>query len=145
MVTGLVEVGEDITAAAEREVLEETGVRARFDAVLAFRQAHGFAFGKSDFFFVIALRQGLFSSLLLPVHPFHMGVLALDISPLLMHIKNAFSTVTWWHMLLFSAIPSYNTLLQCAHVHGVRREYDAAAGLSLDRKGSHRRRMNWKQ
>ena len=56
MVTGLVEAGEDITVAAEREVLEETGVRAKFDAVLAFRQAHGFAFGKSDFFFVIALR-----------------------------------------------------------------------------------------
>ena len=95
MVTGLVEVGEDITAAAEREVLEETGVCARFDAVLAFRQAHGFAFGKSDFFFVIALRQGLFSSLLLPVHSFHAGVLVLDISPLLMHSKHAFSTVTW--------------------------------------------------
>lgn len=56
MVTGLVDSGEDITAAAEREVLEETGVRASFDAVLAFRQAHGFAFGKSDFFFVVALR-----------------------------------------------------------------------------------------
>ena len=56
MVTGLVDAGEDITAAAEREVLEETGVRASFDAVLAFRQAHGFAFGKSDFFFVVALR-----------------------------------------------------------------------------------------
>ena len=56
MVTGLVEAGEDITVAAEREVLEETGVRAKFDAVLSFRQAHGFAFGKSDFFFVVALR-----------------------------------------------------------------------------------------
>ena len=144
MVTGLVEVGEDITAAAEREVREETGVRARFDAVLAFRQAHGFAFGKSDFFFVVALRQGLLPSLL-PVHPFHVGVLALDISLFLMQIKNAFSTVTWWHVFLLHAIPSYNTLLQCAHGHGVRREHDAAAGLSLDRKGSHRRRMNWKQ
>ena len=41
--------------AAEREVLEETGVRATSAAVLAFRQAHGFAFGKSDFFFVVAL------------------------------------------------------------------------------------------
>lgn len=40
---------------AEREVLEETGIRARFAAVLAMRQAHGFAFGKSDFFFVLAL------------------------------------------------------------------------------------------
>lgn len=52
----LVQQGEDISEAAEREVLEETGVRARFDAVLAMRQAHGFAFGKSDMFFVVALK-----------------------------------------------------------------------------------------
>ena len=44
--------------AAEREVLEETGVRATSAAVLALRQAHGFAFGKSDFFFVVALTCG---------------------------------------------------------------------------------------
>lgn len=56
MVTGLVDAGEDISAAAEREVLEETGVKATFAAVLALRQAHGFAFGKSDFFFVVALK-----------------------------------------------------------------------------------------
>ena len=37
------------------QVLEETGVRARARAVLALRQAHGFAFGASDFFFVVAL------------------------------------------------------------------------------------------
>ncbi|KAK9820304.1 hypothetical protein WJX72_008756 [[Myrmecia] bisecta] len=56
MPTGLVNAGEDIHTAAEREVLEETGVRAKFDSVLAVRQSHGFAFGKSDFFFVMALR-----------------------------------------------------------------------------------------
>ncbi|KAL4858595.1 Nudix hydrolase 2 [Chlorella vulgaris] len=56
MPTGLVQQGEDISEAAEREVLEETGIRARFDAVLAMRQAHGFAFGKSDMFFVVALK-----------------------------------------------------------------------------------------
>ncbi len=56
LVTGMVDAGEDITTAAEREVLEETGVRAKFEAVLAVRQAHGCAFGKSDFFFVVALR-----------------------------------------------------------------------------------------
>ena len=38
------------------QVLEETGVRATPSAVLALRQAHGFAFGKSDFFFVVALK-----------------------------------------------------------------------------------------
>jgi ADP-ribose pyrophosphatase YjhB (NUDIX family) len=48
--------GEDVTEAAEREVLEETGVRARFAALLALRQAHGFAHGKSDLFFVVALQ-----------------------------------------------------------------------------------------
>ena len=30
-------------------------MRAKFEAVLALRQAHGFAFGKSDLFFCIAL------------------------------------------------------------------------------------------
>ena len=54
--TGLVNAGEDVTTAAEREVAEETGVTARFAAVLALRQAHGFAFGKSDLFFLTALR-----------------------------------------------------------------------------------------
>ncbi len=60
--TGLVDAGEDISTAAEREVLEETGVRAKFSAVLALRQAHGFAFGKSDFFFVVALKCALIST-----------------------------------------------------------------------------------
>jgi ADP-ribose pyrophosphatase YjhB (NUDIX family) len=53
--TGLVHAGEDLHTAAEREVEEETGVRARFAGVLAVRQAHGFAFGKSDLFFLCAL------------------------------------------------------------------------------------------
>ncbi|KAL6782076.1 hypothetical protein ACKKBF_B10585 [Auxenochlorella protothecoides x Auxenochlorella symbiontica] len=54
--TGLVIAGEDITEAAEREVGEETGIKAKFDAVLAMRQAHGVAFGKSDMFFLMALK-----------------------------------------------------------------------------------------
>jgi ADP-ribose pyrophosphatase YjhB (NUDIX family) len=53
--TGLVHAGEDLHTAAEREVEEETGVKARFAGVLAVRQAHGFAFGKSDLFFLCAL------------------------------------------------------------------------------------------
>lgn len=53
--TGLIDRGEDVSAAAEREVLEETGVVACFRAVLSIRQAHGMVFGNSDLFFVCAL------------------------------------------------------------------------------------------
>lgn len=56
MPTGLADAGEDVPHAAAREVLEETGLRAVPTAVLAVRQAHGFAFGRSDLFFVVALR-----------------------------------------------------------------------------------------
>lgn len=56
MPTGLVTQGEDITDAAAREVLEETGIHAAPHRVLAMRQAHGFTFSKSDLFFVVALR-----------------------------------------------------------------------------------------
>lgn len=47
--------GEDIIDAVEREVFEETGVTATFKSVIAVRQAHGFAFGKSDLFFCCGL------------------------------------------------------------------------------------------
>ena len=57
MPTGLVHAGEDFTEACEREVLEETGIRASFDCVLLVRQAHNFAFGKSDMFILCALKM----------------------------------------------------------------------------------------
>lgn len=50
--TGLSDAGEDISTAAEREVLEETGVEAKFKKLLCFRQAHNLLFGKSDLFYV---------------------------------------------------------------------------------------------
>ena len=54
--TGLVEQGEDISAAAEREVLEETGIVAKFAGLLCFRHAHNALFGKSDLFFLCLLQ-----------------------------------------------------------------------------------------
>jgi len=51
--TGLVEQGEDIPAAAVREVLEETGVRTEFVSILGIRHGHNIAFGKSDMFFLV--------------------------------------------------------------------------------------------
>ena len=54
--TGLLAAGEDIAAGAEREVEEETGVRAEFQSVVGVRHAHGAAFGKSDLYFLCALR-----------------------------------------------------------------------------------------
>ena len=54
--TGLVEQGEDIPDAAIREVLEETGVRTEFVSILGIRHGHKIAFGKSDMFFLVALK-----------------------------------------------------------------------------------------
>ena len=54
--TGYVDPGEDIPAAACREVLEETGIEAEYVGVLCFRQAHNMLFGKSDLFFICVLK-----------------------------------------------------------------------------------------
>lgn len=53
--TGLSELGEQIDHAIEREVFEETGIRAKFHSILSFRQTHGLAHNRSDLFFVCRL------------------------------------------------------------------------------------------
>ncbi|XAR67366.1 NAD(+) diphosphatase [Bertholletia excelsa] len=53
--TGVLEEGEDIFAAAEREVKEETGIDTKFVEVLAFRQVHKSLFEKSELFFLCML------------------------------------------------------------------------------------------
>ncbi|XP_057332918.1 uncharacterized protein LOC130672382 [Microplitis mediator] len=52
---GYVEPGENIPEAVEREVFEETGIRAKFKSLVGFRHAHGYAFGCSDIYFVARL------------------------------------------------------------------------------------------
>jgi len=54
--TGLVECGEDISDAAEREVMEEVGIAARFEKIVSMKHMHKAAFGKSDMFFTCILR-----------------------------------------------------------------------------------------
>ena len=54
--TGLVEQGEDVPDAARREVFEETGVRTEFVSILGIRHGHNAPFGKSDMFFLCALK-----------------------------------------------------------------------------------------
>ncbi|KAK4846802.1 hypothetical protein QYF36_022085 [Acer negundo] len=58
--TGTVDEGEDIWAAAIREVKEETGVDTEFVEILSFRQSHQSFFRKSDLFFVCMLRPHSF-------------------------------------------------------------------------------------
>ncbi|OAY32997.1 hypothetical protein MANES_13G061600v8 [Manihot esculenta] len=58
--TGVVHEGEDICAAAVREVKEETGIETDFGEVLAFRQTHQSFFRKSDLFFICMLRPRSF-------------------------------------------------------------------------------------
>ncbi|KAH1055559.1 hypothetical protein J1N35_033624 [Gossypium stocksii] len=53
--TGVVNEGEDLCAAAVREVKEETAIDTKFVQVLAFRQSHKVFFEKSDIFFLCLL------------------------------------------------------------------------------------------
>ncbi len=47
--------GEHLADAVIREVLEETGVHTRFEALVCFRHWHGYRYGKSDIYFVCRL------------------------------------------------------------------------------------------
>jgi 8-oxo-dGTP pyrophosphatase MutT (NUDIX family) len=47
--------GEHLVDAVLREVLEETGVAAKFEALVCFRHWHGYRYGKSDIYFVARL------------------------------------------------------------------------------------------
>jgi 8-oxo-dGTP pyrophosphatase MutT (NUDIX family) len=52
---GALHPGEHLADAVVREVLEETGVRAEFDALVCFRHWHGYRWGTSDIYFVCRL------------------------------------------------------------------------------------------
>ena len=53
---GYVERGEDLATAAQREVLEETGIACQMESVVATRHTHGAAFNCSDFYFIVLMR-----------------------------------------------------------------------------------------
>ena len=53
---GALHAGEHLAEAVVREVLEETGVQTRFEALVCFRHWHGYRFGKSDIYFVCRLK-----------------------------------------------------------------------------------------
>ena len=52
---GALQGGEHIAAAVVREVMEETGIKAKFDYVVCLRHWHGYRYGKSDIYFVCRL------------------------------------------------------------------------------------------
>ena len=52
---GALQPGEHLIDAVLREVLEETGVQVKFEALVCFRHWHGYRYGKSDIYFVCRL------------------------------------------------------------------------------------------
>ena len=52
---GALRSGEHLEEAVVREVLEETGVQTRFEALVCMRHWHGYRYGKSDIYFVCRL------------------------------------------------------------------------------------------
>lgn len=55
LVGGLADLGENIEEAIEREVMEETGIKAQFQSILTMRHAHKVQFGRSDLYFTCLL------------------------------------------------------------------------------------------
>ncbi len=53
---GALHPGEHLEDAVVREVLEETGVQAKFESLVCFRHWHGYRYGKSDIYFVCRLK-----------------------------------------------------------------------------------------
>jgi 8-oxo-dGTP pyrophosphatase MutT (NUDIX family) len=53
---GALKPGEHLVAGVQREVLEETGVKAEFESLICLRHWHGYRYGKSDIYFVCRLR-----------------------------------------------------------------------------------------
>ena len=53
---GAVDVDEELSSAAEREVKEETGVDCTFESVVAARHLHGYRFGRGDIYHVCVMR-----------------------------------------------------------------------------------------
>jgi 8-oxo-dGTP pyrophosphatase MutT (NUDIX family) len=52
---GALQPGEHLVDAVLREVVEETGVQVKFEALVCFRHWHGYRYGKSDIYFVCRL------------------------------------------------------------------------------------------
>jgi ADP-ribose pyrophosphatase YjhB (NUDIX family) len=49
---GLVDLGEDLDTAVQREVFEETGLKTKFSSILSARHSHTGQFGRDDMFFI---------------------------------------------------------------------------------------------
>ena len=54
---GLLDLGEEVRDGVEREVREETGIRATFRSILASRHQHGAAFGRDDLYSGVCATQ----------------------------------------------------------------------------------------
>lgn len=53
---GLVDPGEDIRSAAQREVLEETGIKSKFVSIAAFRETHSGPFDSTDCYLIAVMQ-----------------------------------------------------------------------------------------
>ena len=53
---GLVDPAEELSKAAEREVLEETGIKSKFVSIAAFRETHNGPFGTTDLYVICCMK-----------------------------------------------------------------------------------------
>ena len=64
---GTVDMSEDLKVAVEREVLEETNIKATFSSIIAFRHMTEFRFDHDDYYYICILRAEGENGLVEPV------------------------------------------------------------------------------
>ncbi|XP_013401034.1 nucleoside diphosphate-linked moiety X motif 6 [Lingula anatina] len=114
---GLSDLGEDIENTAEREVFEETGIRAKYQSILTMRQHHDHpsAFGRSDIYIICRLSPETYD-----LHPCSTEISAcqwMHVKELLSHEDTSSLTKTLCKLALYGLEEGFHKVDISSEIH----------------------------